>query len=95
MNNQISIKVNIADRIYPLKVQEEEEERIRKAADLINKKMNVYVEQYSIKDKLAALSMCVLEIMTEFLAAEEIHNAETKKLLNQLIEINNSLEAAL
>ena len=33
---EISIKINIADRVYPLKVNMEEEEIIRRAAKLIN-----------------------------------------------------------
>ncbi|HPD65606.1 MAG TPA: cell division protein ZapA [Bacteroidia bacterium] len=93
MGNQISIKVNIADRIYPLRVEEEEEERIRKAADLINKKMSIYVEQYSIKDKLAALSMCVLEVMTEYLTLEEQSQQEREKLKNHLMDIERALES--
>lgn len=35
---EISIKINIADRVYPLRVTTEEEEVIRHAAKLINEK---------------------------------------------------------
>jgi len=93
MSDQISVKVNIADRIYPLKVNAEEEERIRKAADLINKKVNLYIEQYGIKDKMAALSMCCLEIMTDILAAEDktLHDQESVK--KQLLEIESLLNS--
>ena len=36
---EISIKINIADRVYPLRVTTEEEEVIRYAAKLINEKI--------------------------------------------------------
>jgi cell division protein ZapA (FtsZ GTPase activity inhibitor) len=91
MKEQISIKVNIADRIYPLKVFAEEEESIRKAAELINKKVNLYVEQYSIKDKQAALSMCALEIMTEYLNADNKKSAEIDAVKQQLIDLESLL----
>ena len=32
---EISIKINIADRVYPLKINVEEEEIVRRAAKLI------------------------------------------------------------
>ncbi|MBC8343040.1 MAG: cell division protein ZapA [Bacteroidetes bacterium] len=91
MKDQISIKVNIADRIYPLKVYAEEEENIRKAAELINKKVNLYIEQYSIKDKQAALSMCALEIMSESLNSDSRNAVEYDTLKKQLIDIESLL----
>jgi len=92
MNDQISIKINIADRVYPLKVSVEEEERIRKAADLINKKVNLYTEQYGIKDKITALSMCSLEIMTDLLTLEDSIKTDNLSLLNQLSEIGQAFD---
>ena len=41
-NDQISIKVNIGDRIYPLKIQANEEEYVRKAAKILNDKMGFF-----------------------------------------------------
>jgi len=92
MNDQVSIKINIADRIYPLKVFIEEEEKIRKAADLINKKVNLYTEQYGIKDKITALSMCSLEIMSDMLTMEDNKDKDDKSFLNQLSEIEELLD---
>jgi len=91
MKEQISIKVNIADRIYPLKVNMEEEENIRKASDLINKKINLYTEQYAIKDKQAAISMCALEIMTEYLNLEDEHRKGDYEISHQLSKIESLL----
>ena len=39
MEEKLSIKVQIAERFYPLKIDRQDEEKIRKAAKLINDKV--------------------------------------------------------
>ena len=68
---EISIKINIADRVYPLKVNMEEEEIIRRAAKLINDRIREYQENYAVRDKQDLLSMCVLHYATSSLKAEK------------------------
>src|SRR6478735_9282059 len=68
---EISIKINIADRVYPLKVNMEEEEIIRRAAKLINDRIKEFQENYAVKDKQDLLSMCVLQIATENLKIDK------------------------
>ncbi|TZF83241.1 cell division protein ZapA [Pedobacter sp. BS3] len=77
---EISIKINIADRIYPLKVAMEEEEVIRRAAKLINDRIKEYQENYAVRDKQDLLSMCVLHYATATLKAE-------KKVINEDTEV--------
>ncbi len=48
---EISIKINIADRVYPLKVNMEEEEVIRRAAKIINDRIKEYQDNYAVRDK--------------------------------------------
>ena len=67
---EISIKINIGDRVYPLRVGVEEEEVIRHAAKLINEKMKELQESYSVRDKQDLLSMCVLQYATGMIKAE-------------------------
>ena len=68
---EISIKINIADRVYPLKVNMEEEELIRRAAKLINDRIKEYQDNYAVRDKQDLLSMCVLHYATATLKAEK------------------------
>ena len=68
---EISIKINIADRVYPLKVNTEEEEIIRRAAKVINDRIKEYQENYAVRDKQDLLSMCVLHYATTTLKAEK------------------------
>jgi len=67
---EIYIKINIGDRVYPLRVGIEEEEVIRHAAKLINEKMKELQENYSVRDKQDLLSMCVLQYATGMIKAE-------------------------
>ncbi|MFZ4860834.1 cell division protein ZapA [Sphingobacterium sp. Mn56C] len=73
---EISIKINIADRVYPLRVTVEEEEIIRHAAKLINEKIKELQDNYAVRDKQDLLSMCVLQYATGMIKAE-------RKLENQ------------
>ena len=50
MDEKVSIRVNVADRYYPLKIEAEDEERIRKAAKMINEKVLQYKQRYTDKD---------------------------------------------
>jgi len=64
---EISIKINIADRVYPLKINSEDEENVRKAAKLVNDRLKEFQENYAVRDKQDLISMCVLQIATEHL----------------------------
>jgi len=86
----ISIKINIADRVYPLKVNTEEEEIIRRAAKLINDRIKDYQENYAVKDKQDLLSMCVLHYATTSLKAEKqvmIEDTEVSEKVYQLDQL--------
>ena len=61
---EISIKINICDRFYPLRIKSSEEESVRKAAKKINERAKYYIENFSVQDKQDALSMVALEIAT-------------------------------
>ncbi|MDB9775625.1 cell division protein ZapA [Vicingaceae bacterium] len=67
----LSIKVIIANRPYPLTVNnEQEEEAIRKAAKRINDILKDYESKYAVKDKQDLLAMCALEFATKSIEIE-------------------------
>ena len=59
--SDLSIKINIANRVYPLTIKREEEERIRRTAKMINDRIKQYENDYAVKDKQDLLAMCALE----------------------------------
>lgn len=62
---ELSIKIKIANRVYPLTVKPEEEEGIRKSADLINKEIESFEKLYAVKDKQDLLAMVALKIASK------------------------------
>ncbi len=62
---EISIKVNICNRFYPLRIKTSEEEGVRKAVKTVNDRAQFYIENFSVQDKRDALSMVALEFASE------------------------------
>jgi cell division protein ZapA len=67
---ELSIKIKIADREYPMKVDSEDEERIRLAGKKINEKIKLYRDQFGIDDKQDLLAMVAFDSLYEKLQAE-------------------------
>ncbi|MBS1531036.1 MAG: cell division protein ZapA [Bacteroidetes bacterium] len=88
---EISIKINIADRVYPLKVNMEEEEIIRRAAKLINDRIREYQENYAVRDKQDLLSMAVLHYATSSLKAEKKVMAEDSDVADKVYQLDGML----
>ena len=95
MKDQISIKVNIADVSYPLKITAEEEENIRKAAKMLNEKIKSYTTNYQINDKNMLLSMISLELASELQLYKDKDLAEGNGLTDKLKQINDLLDETL
>ncbi|HLW08427.1 MAG TPA: cell division protein ZapA [Marinilabiliaceae bacterium] len=70
MDNKLSINVKVAERSYPLRVDREDEERIRRAAKLINDKVLQYKQRYSDKDVQDFLAMAALQYVIKALELE-------------------------
>ena len=59
--DKLSIKLNIANRFYPMKIERSSEEMIRNAVKKIDNRLKVYEDNYAIKDKQDLLAMCLIE----------------------------------
>ena len=84
------IKLNIGNRIYPLNVNTEQEEVLRKAAKEINDMITKYEKSYAVKDKQDSLAMCALEIFTnnkKIIMDRSKLGSNTDKKLSKIIEL--------
>jgi cell division protein ZapA (FtsZ GTPase activity inhibitor) len=90
MDEKLSIKVNIADRYYPLKIERKDEEKIRKAARLINEKVLQYKQRYLDKDAQDFLAMAALQFVSKILELEERFDAGP--IEQQVKELSQELE---
>ena len=76
MDDKLSIRVNVADRYYPLKINREDEEEIRKAARMINEKVLQYKQKYIDKDIQDFLAMAALQYVIKLLEFEKKNEKE-------------------
>ncbi|HLT41847.1 MAG TPA: cell division protein ZapA [Sphingobacteriaceae bacterium] len=90
---EISIKINIADRIYPLRIAIEEEEIIRRAAKLINDRIKEFQDNYAVKDKQDLLSMAVLHYATATLKSEHNARDEDKEVTEKVHQLDQLLSS--
>ncbi len=93
MSDKLSIKVTIANRVYPLTINRDEEEQIRKAVDYINENMRELENSYAVRDKQDLLAMTALYFADKSLAAEQRaaevltdSSAEVEKVQQQIAE---------
>jgi cell division protein ZapA len=91
----IHINVIIADRPYPLKIKQEEEEGIRKAAKFVNEKVKEFTNNYAAKDKQDYLAMCSLMLAVEALKIEDKVVIEDSSILDQLHKLSHQMDEAL
>lgn len=62
---KLSLKVVVAGRTYPLSVNENEQEKVLKAAEDINKSIKLLQENYAVKDMQDLLAMTALQLATK------------------------------
>lgn len=62
---KLSLKVVVAGRTYPLSVNENEQEKVLKAAEDINKAIKLLQENYAVKDMQDLLAMTALQLATK------------------------------
>lgn len=91
--SELSIKVTIAGRSYPLTIKRDEEEMIRKAAKSIDEQVNRFQANYAVKDKQDLLAMTALQLATRN-ASSNLDTDQTE-LENQLAEIDQLLNEHL
>lgn len=89
--NEISININIAGRKYPLTIAASEEQSIRAVSKMINEKLQLYNEQFSLKDNQDALAMFAIEIASEYQKISLQLEANKEQNSNELLEIKELL----
>ena len=93
--DKIKIKVSIAGRVYPLTIEREEEENIRKAAAKIEAIVKQFESNYAVKDKQDLLAMCALQLSSKVETEEGKTLVDTSSLENQIDSIEADITAML
>ncbi len=85
--SSVSIKVNIANRDYPMKISGDDQDLVQKAAKLIEQKIKEFEKAYAVKDKQDVLAMCALQFVVEKLKLEAKPAVEDESVAEKLEEL--------
>lgn len=85
----LSIKVMIANRVYPLTVDASEEAQVREAAQLVTEKVKLYEKSFAVKDKQDLLAMAALDYATTTLKNEAKSEDVGSSVQQRLSELDN------
>ncbi len=89
--DKLSIKINIANRLYPMKIDRKSEEYIRNAVKNIETRLKYYEENYAIKDKQDLLAMCLIEYASKFETVNNKNIVEDDGLTDRLLKLDDIL----
>ena len=92
MSEKLKIRVTIGDRIYPLTINMEEEEGVRKAVKRINNLSSKFEKSYAVQDKQDVLAMCALQFASQVEVKKVADELGVKNVEDKLTEINNFLD---
>lgn len=86
--SDISIKMKIGERIYPMKAKASEEAKVRAAGKLLNERIEKYIRQYTITDKQDLLAMVAFDCVVESLSLTAIgENSKISQQLDNMISL--------
>jgi cell division protein ZapA len=85
---ELSIKLRIGNREYPMKVLAEDEERIRRAGKIIHERVKSYREQFGIDDIQDLLAMVAFDCQVEKMKMEEVTADVDTSALDQISRLN-------
>lgn len=91
MADKVPVNITIAEKHYILRVDKDEEEIVRKAGKLVNKKLSTYRNHFQRIDPESLMQMVALDISEEAIALEKRNDTapfieRVKKLTNVLDE---------
>lgn len=93
MKKQISVKIPVGGRIYPLTIAMEEEESIRKAAREIDETIKKLRATYAVRDTQDLLAMTALQAVSEL--KNDSSDDELSQCIESLKQIDNQLDDLL
>jgi len=87
----LSIKLTIANRVYPLSISRKDEELVRKAAKMIEESIREYEQNYSVRDQQDLLAMATLQFANQVVKNEGKTIIEDNSLEEKLIALDDQV----
>lgn len=95
MSNPLKIKLSIADRVYPLTIQPEQEEGLRIAAKKIEAMIKQFEQSYAVRDKQDVLAMCAVQFAAQTEQKTINNNSEVLLVEDKLRKLNELVDKHL
>lgn len=95
MSGKLKIKISIADRVYPLTIEPEQEEGLRKAAKNIEKLIKQFEQSYAVRDKQDVLAMCALQFASQVEQKSIVKTKINEEVLEKLLMLDKTLQDEL
>jgi cell division protein ZapA len=92
---ELSIKIKIGDREYPMRVDSAEEERLRIAGRTVNEKMKNYRDQFGIDDKQDLLAMVAFDSLVEKMRSEAISSGLNNNISAKISDLDHLISSTL
>ena len=93
MSEKLKIKLSIANRVYPLTIEANQEEGLRKAAKNIEAMIKQFEQSYSVRDKQDVLAMCALQFASQ-VEQKSIDKANVNEHVEEkLVALNDLLHS--
>lgn len=89
----ITIELQIANRKYPLRLNESEAEIAREAADRLNEALSRLEKQYEVKDLQDLIAMAALQVSTTLIKGERDNRQESLDLAEKLTQLEHQMDA--
>lgn len=95
MSEKLKIKLSIADRVYPLTIEPDREEGLRKAAKKIEELIRDFEKSYAVRDKQDVLAMCALQFASIVEQKSIDNDIMGKDVVEKLESLNGLLSKKL
>ena len=95
MEENIKIKLNIADRLYPLTIQRSQEFYFREAAKIIDKNIKNLEYNYSVRDKQDLLAMSCIQFAAKSLQNQSKSSNSDKELEKIVLKMIDSIDNSI
>lgn len=88
---ELSIRLKIGDREYPMRVSAEDEQKIRRAGRLINERIRAYGGRFGIQDMQDLLAMVAFDCVIEAMSSTQENSTVSHQIEEQLDDLNQLL----
>ena len=89
----LSIKIKIANRTYPMTINRESEEGVRRAVKKIEERIKFYEKNYAIQDRQDLVAMCLIEVASKLESISTNSSKDSEDISLILSNIDSSLSA--